>query len=87
VSPITSLGVELIENGWDTLVRTHQGGKQVKHAALLLYTDRLTRERGWKTELTPKVSGTGFHPDLWIDAGNWSMYVEIESRYRAHSNQ
>jgi hypothetical protein len=36
----------------DILVRTHQGEKQVKHAALLLYTERLARERGWKTVLT-----------------------------------
>ena len=82
-----SLGVEPIENSWDTLVRTHQGEKQVKHAALLLYTERLARERGWKTVLTPPVEIVGFHPDLWIDAGSWSMYVEVESRYRAHSNQ
>jgi hypothetical protein len=82
-----SLGVEPIENGWDTLVRTHQGEKQVKHAALLLYTERLARERGWITVLTPQVECAGFHPDLWIDAGTWSMYVEVESRYRAHSNQ
>ena len=51
-----SLGVEPIENGWDTLVRTHQGETQVAHAALLLYTDRLARERGWLTELTPDES-------------------------------
>jgi len=82
-----SLGVEPIENGWDILVRTHQGEKQVKHAALLLYTERLARERGWETVLTPQVECAGFHPDLWIDAGDWSMYVEVESRYRAHSNQ
>jgi hypothetical protein len=82
-----ALGVEPIENGWDILVRTHQGEKQVNHAALLLYTERLARERGWKTVLTPQVECVGFHPDLWIDAGTWSMYVEVESRYRAHSNQ
>jgi len=82
-----ALGVEPIENGWDILVRTHQGEKQVNHAALLLYTKRLARERGWKTGLTPQVSGVGLHPDLWIDAGTWSMYVEVESRYRARSNQ
>jgi hypothetical protein len=82
-----SLGVEPIENGWDTLVRTHQGEKQVKHAALLLYTDRLARERGWQTVLTPQVKGVGFHPDLWIDAGSWSMYVEVESRWRTEGKQ
>jgi hypothetical protein len=82
-----ALGVEPIENGWDILVRTHQGEKQVNHAALLLYTERLARERGWKTVLTPQIECAGFHPDLWIDAGDWSMYVEVESRYRAHSNQ
>ena len=70
MSPITSLGVEPIDNGWDTLVRTHQGEKQVKHAALLLYTDRLARECGWQTVLTPQVECVGFHPDLWIDAGD-----------------
>jgi hypothetical protein len=82
-----ALGVEPIENGWDILVRTHQGEKQVKHAALLLYTERLARERGWNTVLTPQLECVGFHPDPWIDAGDWSMYVEVESRYRAHSNQ
>ena len=71
----------------DILVRTLQGEKQVNHAALLLYTERLARERGRKTVLTPQVECVGFHPDLWIDAGDWSMYVEVESRYRAHSNQ
>jgi len=82
-----SLGVEPIENGWDILVHTHQGEKQVKHAALLLYTERLARECGWQTVLTPQVECEGFHPDLWIDAGDWSMYVEDENRYRACSNQ
>ena len=57
------LGLEPIDNGWDTLVRTHQGEKQVKHAALLLYTDRLARECGWQTVLTPQVECVGFHPD------------------------
>ena len=49
-------------------MRTHQGEKQVKHAALLLYTERLARERGWQAVLTPQVKIVGFHPDLWIDA-------------------
>jgi hypothetical protein len=82
-----SLGVEPIENGWDTLVRTHQGARQVKHAALLLYTDRLARERGWQTVLTPRAEGIRFHPDLWIDSGSWSMYVEVESRWRTEGKQ
>jgi hypothetical protein len=82
-----SLGVEPIENGWDTLVRTHQGETQVTHAALLLYTERLARERGWLTELTPNDSRLGFYPDLWISTGEWSMYVEVESRWRSRSNQ
>ena len=81
------LGVEPIENGWDTLVRTHQGETQVMHAALLLYTDRLARERGWLTELTPDESYSKFYPDLWISTGEWSMYVEVESRWRARSHQ
>ena len=71
----------------DILVRTHQGEKQVNHGALLPYTERLARERGWNTVLAPQVKCIGFHPDLWIDTGDWSIYVEIESRYRAHSNQ
>ncbi|CAG0964482.1 hypothetical protein PLCT2_00953 [Planctomycetaceae bacterium] len=82
-----SLDVEPIENGWDTLVRTHQGETQVTHAALLLYTDRLARERGWVTELTPNESHQQFYPDLWISTGEWSMYVEVESRWRARSHQ
>ena len=81
------LGVEPIENGWDTLVRTHQGETQMAHAALLLYTDRLARERGWLTELTPDESQQQFYPDLWISTGEWSMYVEVESRWRARSHQ
>jgi hypothetical protein len=81
------LGVEPIENGWDTLVRTHQGETQLTHAALLLYTDRLARERGWLTELTPDESNLKFYPDLWISACEWSMYVEVESRWRARSHQ
>jgi hypothetical protein len=81
------LGVEPIENGWDTLVRTHQGETQMAHAALLLYTDRLARERGWLTELTPDESHQQFYPDLWIGTGEWSMYVEVESRWRARSHQ
>jgi hypothetical protein len=47
----------------------------------------LALERGWKTELTPQVSCEGFYPDLWIDTGDWSMYVEVESRYRRRSSQ
>lgn len=82
-----SLGVEPVENGWDTLVRTHQGETQVTHAALLLYTDRLARERGWLTELTPDESQQQFYPDLWLSTGEWSMYVEVESRWRARSHQ
>jgi hypothetical protein len=82
-----ALGVEPIENGWDTLVRTHQGETQVTHAALLLYTERLARERGWPTELTPDESQQQFYPDLWISTGEWSMYVEVESRWRARSHQ
>jgi hypothetical protein len=82
-----SLGVEPTENGWDTLVRTHQGETQVTHAALLLYTDRLARERGCLTELTPDESHQQFYPDLWISTGEWSMYVEVESRWRARSHQ
>ena len=82
-----ALDVEPVENGWDTLVRTHQGETQVAHAALLLYTDRLARERGWLTELTPDESRLGFYPDLWISTGEWSMYVEVESRWRARSHQ
>jgi hypothetical protein len=81
------LGVEPIENGWDTLVHTHQGETQVTHAALLLYTDRLARERDWLTELTPDESHQKFYPDLWISTGEWSMYVEVESRWRARSHQ
>ena len=81
------LGVEPIENGWDTLVRTHQGETQVMHAALLLYTDRLAREQGWLTELTPDESHLKFYPDLWISTGEWSMYVEVENRWRARSHQ
>lgn len=81
------LGVEPIENGWDTLVRTHQGETQVTHAALLLYTERLARERGWLTELTPDESQQQFYPDLWISTGEWSVYVEVESRWRARSHQ
>lgn len=82
-----ALGVEPVENGWDTLVRTHQGETQLAHAALLLYTDRLARERGWLTELTPDESHQLFYPDLWISTGEWSMYVEVESRWRARSHQ
>jgi hypothetical protein len=82
-----SLDVTPVENGWDTLVRTHQGETQVAHAALLLYTDRLARERGWLTELTPDESQQQFYPDLWISTGEWSMYVEVESRWRARSHQ
>ena len=81
------LAVEPIENGWDTLVHTHQGETQVTHAALLLYTDRLARERGWLTELTPDDVRLGFLPDLWISTDKWSTYVEVESRWRAHSHQ
>jgi hypothetical protein len=82
-----SLDVEPVENGWDTLVRTHQGEAQVAHAALLLYTDRLAREHGWLTELTPDESHQQFYPDLWLSTGEWSMYVEVESRWRARSHQ
>jgi hypothetical protein len=82
-----SLDVTPVENGWDTLVRTHQGETQVAHAALLLYTERLARERGWLTELTPDESQQQFYPDLWISTGEWSMYVEVESRWRARSHQ
>jgi len=82
-----ALGVEPVENGWDTLVRTHQGEAQVAHAAVLLYTDRLARERDWLTELTPDESHQQFYPDLWISTGEWSMYVEVESRWRARSHQ
>jgi len=82
-----ALGVEPVENGWDTLVRTHQGEKQVRHAALLLYTERLARERGWLTELTPSAAHTGYYPDLWIGAdGRWAMDVEVEGRWWAHSH-
>ena len=81
------LGVEPIENGWDTLVHTHQGETQVTHAALLLYADRLAREQGWLTELTPDESHLKFYPDLWISTGEWSMYVEVENRWRARSHQ
>ena len=28
-----------------------------------------------------------FYPDLWISTGEWSMYVEVESRWRARSHQ
>jgi hypothetical protein len=59
----------------------------VAHAALLLYTERLARERGWLTELTPDESRQQFYPDLWISTGEWSMYVEVESRWRARSHQ
>ena len=82
-----ALGVEPVENGWDVLVRTHQGEAQVAHAALLLYTDRLARERDWLTELTPDESHRQFYPDLWLSTGEWSMYVEVESRWRARSHQ
>ncbi len=82
-----ALGVEPVENGWDVLVRTHQGEAQIQHAALLLYTDRLARERDWLTELTPDESHQQFYPDLWLSMGEWSMYVEVESRWRARSNQ
>jgi hypothetical protein len=82
-----ALGVEPLDNGWDTLVRTHQGEKQVRHAALLLYTDRLARERGWLTELTPSDAHAGYFPDLWINAADaWSMDVEVEGRWWAHSH-
>jgi hypothetical protein len=82
-----ALDVEPVDNGWDMLVRTHQGETQVTHAALLLYTERLARERGWLTELTPDESQQQFYPDLWISTGEWSMYVEVESRWRARSHQ
>ena len=82
-----ALDVEPVQNGWDTLVRTHQGEAQLAHAALLLYTDRLARERDWLTELTPNESHQQFYPDLWISTGESSVYVEVESRWRAHSHQ
>jgi hypothetical protein len=82
-----ALGVEPIDNGWNILVRTHQGVKQVRHAALLPYTERLARERGWLTELTPPDEHAGYYPDLWIGAdGQWSMDVEVEGRWWAHSH-
>ena len=79
--------VEPIENGGDTLARAHQGETQVTHAALLLYTDRLARERGWLTELTPDDSRLGFFPDLWVNTGEWSIYVEVKSCWRTRSHQ
>ena len=69
------------------LVRTHPSEMQVTFTSLLLCTDRLARERGWLTELTPDESHQQLYPDLWISTDEWSMYVEVESRWRARSHQ
>ena len=45
------------------------------------------RERGWLTELTPSDAHAGYFPDLWINAADaWSMDVEVEGRWWAHSH-
>ena len=81
-----ALGWQVVESGWDRLIRLHQGQKQTRHTLAVLYFALLARVRGWSTEVVPELDGS-VDPDILVTKGDDRYFVEIELGTRGNEKQ
>ncbi len=73
-----ALGWEPVESDWERLVRLHQGETQKSHTMAVLAFAYHSRLRGWRAEVIPPVEQGEARPDVRVERGEESIFVEVE---------
>ena len=72
------LGWKPVESEWERLIRLHEGERYPKHTLAVLACSMHARLRGWQTEVVPHVNAKKAAPDLLMNRGDESHYMEVE---------
>jgi hypothetical protein len=79
-------GLDPQENGWERLIRLHEGERFPNHTLAVLIFALHARKRGWATQVLPPVESPAA-PDLLLQRGDQKYFVEVELGQREKPNK